>query len=55
MIDGGHGGQVGLVSGLGAQQMGCGWERGDSVVSLVIPWLCLAGSVVGLTARELGS
>ena len=55
MIDGRHGGQIGLVSWFGASKMGCGWERGDSVVSLVIPWLCLAGSVVGLTARELGS
>ena len=35
--------------------MGCCQRRGDSVISFVIPWLCLAGSVAGFTARELGS
>lgn len=34
--------------------MGCGSERGGSVTSFVIPWLCLAGFGAGFTARELG-
>ena len=25
-------------------------KRGDSIISFVIPWLCLAGSVAGLVA-----
>ena len=54
MIDGGYGGQVDWLAGL---ELGR-WavvRREGSIVSFVIPWLCLAGFVAGLTARQLGS